>query len=183
MVLVDEVYRDMRPGPVGTARHLGPAMIAISSLTKVYGLGALRAGWILAPPEIVARLHDMINILEAEDPLPSVPFIRGAFGKADGILERSRTLAEQGWAVVANWMQEHGGLQIVRPDAGIFAWVVLPGGMTGTEAADRLREEGIEVTPGRFFGDDSGFRFTFGTGNPELLREGLDAFERVVVDA
>lgn len=182
MVLVDEVYRDMRPGPVGTARHLGSAMIAVSSLTKVYGLGGLRAGWVLAPPEIVVRLHDMINILEAEDPEPSIPFIRGALRQADRILERSRTLASEGWAIVDAWRQEHRIPRIVRPDAGIFAWAVLPEGVTGTEMAEKLLERGVAVTPGRFFGDDAGFRFTFGIGSPELLREGLDAFERVLVD-
>jgi aspartate/methionine/tyrosine aminotransferase len=180
LLLVDEVYRDIRPGPVGTSRHLGEAVIAVSSLTKVYGLGGLRAGWVLAPPEIVARLQDMINVLEAVDPEPSVPFIRGAFRKADSLLERSRALAEEGWRVVEDWMGGHGTPRIIRPQAGIFAWVVLPEGISGTEAADRLLEEGVGVTPGRFFGDDTGFRFTFGIGNPELLREGLDAFGRVL---
>lgn len=181
-VLVDEAYRDMRPGPVGTARRLGKAMITVSSLTKVYGLGGLRAGWVLAPPEIVARLQDMINVLEVVDPEPSVPFIRGAFEQADRILERSRALAEEGWKVVETWMRDHEAPRIVRPDAGILAWAVLPEGITGTAAAEQLLEEGVGVTPGRFFGDDSGFRFTFGIGDPELLREGLDAFARVLVD-
>lgn len=182
LVLVDEAYRDMRPGPVGTARRLGKAMIAVSSLTKAYGLGGLRAGWVLAPPEIVARLQDMINVLEAVDPEPSVPFIRGAFRKADSILERSRAQAEEGWRVVESWMGNHQTPRILRPDAGIFAWAVLPDGIIGTTAAEQLLEEGVAVTPGRFFGDDSGFRFTFGIGDPDLLREGLDAFERVLVD-
>ena len=129
-----------------------------------------------------ARLQDMINVLEAVDPEPPVPFIRGAFEEADRILERSRGLAEEGWMVVETWMRDHRTPRIVRPDGGILAWAVLPEGTTGTVAAEQLLEEGVGVTPGRFFGDDSGFRFTFGIGNPGFLREGLDVFARVLVD-
>ena len=45
-VIVDEVYRDFLPGPVGTAyRADSPHVLTAASLTKVYGLGALRAGY------------------------------------------------------------------------------------------------------------------------------------------
>ncbi|HET9233050.1 MAG TPA: pyridoxal phosphate-dependent aminotransferase, partial [Candidatus Eisenbacteria bacterium] len=53
MLLVDEVYRDFRPGALGTARTLGENVVILSSFTKVYGLGNLRAGWILGPRELV----------------------------------------------------------------------------------------------------------------------------------
>ena len=76
-----------------------------------------------------AEMEDMINVLEAVDPEPPVPFIRGAFEEADRILERSRALAEEGWRVVETWMRDHRTPRIVRPDGGILAWV-LPEGWT-----------------------------------------------------
>jgi hypothetical protein len=72
---------------------------------------------VLAPPEIVARLQDMINVLGAVDPEPSVPFIRGAFRKADSIRERSRALAEEGWRVVEDWMPLGGFLVRIESEA------------------------------------------------------------------
>jgi len=58
-VIVDEVYRDFahinRGIPRATASLLGPNVIVTNSLTKAYGLGGLRAGWLVAAPELMER--------------------------------------------------------------------------------------------------------------------------------
>jgi aspartate/methionine/tyrosine aminotransferase len=184
LILVDEVYRDFRPGPVATARTLGNGIVAVSSLTKVYGLGRLRAGWIFAPVSIVERLQAMINLFEAVDPAPLQPLFRQALAQAESLREAAFTRSREGWNVVERWRRDHPALRVVSPDGGIFAWAVLPEGWTGTTFAERLlHEEGVAVTPGRFFGDDSGFRFSFGLEDLSLLEEGLAAMDRVAADA
>ena len=63
-VFVDEVYAafdamcDARGAWTGSARRLGRNIVVASSLTKVYGLGAHRIGWLLAPSEVIARAED-----------------------------------------------------------------------------------------------------------------------------
>ena len=50
-LLVDEVYRDIWFDEAPPSHvHLGPNVLATSSLTKSYGLSGLRCGWILCAP-------------------------------------------------------------------------------------------------------------------------------------
>ena len=59
-LLVDEVYAPFDELPEDgvfrtSARKLAPNVVAVSSLTKCYGLGMHRIGWVLGPSEIVER--------------------------------------------------------------------------------------------------------------------------------
>src|SRR5439155_1465016 len=55
-VLVDETFRELafenRPP---SAAEFGPRMIALSTVTKVCGLGTLRVGWIVGAPDLLER--------------------------------------------------------------------------------------------------------------------------------
>ncbi|MEO7112136.1 MAG: pyridoxal phosphate-dependent aminotransferase, partial [Polyangiaceae bacterium] len=60
-LIVDEVYApfDTLCDDSGvwkdSARKIAPNVVALSSLTKCYGLGSHRIGWLLAHPEVIAR--------------------------------------------------------------------------------------------------------------------------------
>ena len=68
-VLVDEVYREAL---WGESRHhalsLGEQFVVTTSLTKAYGLGALRCGWILAEPELAERIRRMQDLSGSKRP-------------------------------------------------------------------------------------------------------------------
>src|SRR5690606_3870140 len=66
-VLVDEGYGDFVPAPErsGPAARLDPCFISINGLTKVYGLHALRCGWIIASDTILRRLRPVYADLES----------------------------------------------------------------------------------------------------------------------
>jgi histidinol-phosphate aminotransferase len=62
-VVVDEAFADItldavtgRHEPESVASSAGPDTIVIRSVTKTFGLAGLRAGYLLADPEIIARL-------------------------------------------------------------------------------------------------------------------------------
>jgi histidinol-phosphate/aromatic aminotransferase/cobyric acid decarboxylase-like protein len=62
-VLVDEVYREAVWG--ASHRHalsLGDHFVVTSSLTKAFGLGGLRCGWILAEPALAERMRLMQDL-------------------------------------------------------------------------------------------------------------------------
>lgn len=181
VLLVDEVYRDFRPGPVGTARRLGQNVIAVGSLTKVYGLSRIRAGWLFAPPGAVERIHGIINVLNVVDPAPIQPLFRRALAAADRLRSAALDRASEAWGVVERWQRSGKLPQVVKPTAGLVAWGRLPEGLTGTAFAERLLEaEGVALTPGRFFGDDTGFRLAFGQVTPDLLASALDSLSNVL---
>src|SRR5271165_1792283 len=61
-VLVDEVYLEsLFDQPWRSAFHLGPNFVITSSLTKAYGLSGIRCGWILARPELVHRMWQIVD--------------------------------------------------------------------------------------------------------------------------
>ena len=58
VVVVDEVYADFaRPTQADTAATVAPNVITVSSLTKVFGLFAVKFGWLCAAPPLLARIR------------------------------------------------------------------------------------------------------------------------------
>ncbi|MCW2902180.1 MAG: L-threonine-O-3-phosphate decarboxylase [Streptosporangiaceae bacterium] len=57
VVVVDEAFMDCVPGePESMAPFAGPGLVVLRSLTKTWALAGLRAGYVLAGPELVAAL-------------------------------------------------------------------------------------------------------------------------------
>ena len=59
-VVVDEAFMDAVPGERGSlaGRADLPGLVVVRSLTKTWGLAGLRVGYLLAAPELVARLRE-----------------------------------------------------------------------------------------------------------------------------
>lgn len=163
-IVVDEVYRDFRPGPVGTSYVPGGRVVATSSLTKCYGLGGLRAGFLFAPPEIVERAERIEEIVYGLPPTVTVSLAACALDRADALLERGRAAAAAGRAVIDAWIATTPHVSWVPPDAGISGLVRVEGLTDSMRFADRLREElDVEVVPGALYGVEGHVRLSFGT--------------------
>lgn len=60
LVIVDEVYGDYAEGArVKTAATLAKNIIAVNSLTKIFGLSTLRFGWVVAAPDVLRPVRDL----------------------------------------------------------------------------------------------------------------------------
>jgi len=179
-VLVDEVYRPFLapPGqPWGSARRAGAHVWATGSLTKRFGLGFGRAGWLAAPPAVLesARVAMQHGVGQ-----PGTVF--AALGLA--ALERLPDLAEatlperridDGRAAVDAFVAAHPALSWTPPPAGPYGWVRHAGGRDLQPAIESLAERrDVLVAPGGFFGQPSAFRIGWTAPAPVLLA-GLDA--------
>jgi aspartate/methionine/tyrosine aminotransferase len=172
-LFVDEVYRDFLPGPPATAYRPGMPVIVASSLTKVYGMGGLRAGWVLADPKVVVNGIRVQDFLHVNDPYPMVPFIAAAFDRADALLETARRVSSEGRQVLEEWVAGRADIAWAPPHGGLTAFPRLPAGISGTGLSEALRrDEATLVVPGRFFEDDRHVRIGVGQGT-DVLREGL----------
>jgi len=175
-VLLDEVYRDFLPPPVGTAFLPDGPFVVSSSLTKVYGLGLLRFGWALAPPAIVDRMRRMNDLLVVNPPAPSASIALGAWDRLDAIAARRRETAARNFRVLSAWVRGRRDLAWSPPDAGITALLEVESLRGGDDVAwvERLiAATGVAVVPASMFGAPGGFRVSFGLPT-EPFTEALD---------
>ena len=78
------------------------------------------------------------------------------------------------------WIKSRDDLECVMPDAGPIAFPRLKDGGDSDDVLDRLFEqEKIQVAAGRYFGDTSGFRISFGIP-PERIERGYAALGRIL---
>lgn len=177
-LVVDEVYApfdtlvDARGVFHGSARKLGPNVVAIGSLTKCYGLGPQRIGWLLGAPDVVARADDAITASCGILPLETAHIAVHAFGRIVDLAARARAVLAGKREHVAAWVTRHG-LGWSAPAEGLYGFATVPGAGDLTAAIERAAQEReVLVAPGAFFGVPGGFRLSWSKPLPEL-DEGL----------
>jgi aspartate/methionine/tyrosine aminotransferase len=175
-ILVDEVYADFVGEGVSAVR-LGPEFIGVGSLTKVQGLFALKCGWLVAAPEIIARVHaarpqgdlgvsklaHAVAALVLEDRAPFDSHWREVLGAARPVVQAHAA------AMIGEGLME-GDL----PDVGCMYFPRLID-VADTRALTRWlwSEHGVLVAAGEFFGQPGHVRIGFGGGRLEALDRGL----------
>jgi hypothetical protein len=177
-LLVDEVYAPFddlvdRAGVFRrSSRKLAPNVVAVSSLTKCYGLGPQRAGWLLGPPDVVARAACAITATCGMLPLAHAHLALRAFGAIDRLAERAKGVLSGKRERVAAWANARG-LRWSAPESGLFGLASLPGRGDLTPQIEAIaRERDVLVVPGAFFGMDESFRLAW-SAPTGVLDEGL----------
>jgi aspartate/methionine/tyrosine aminotransferase len=185
-VIVDEVYREYAHAPATTAAHVAPNVIAINSLTKVYGLSGLRCGWILADPSRIepirivharlefatSKITHTIAALVLEDTAPFEAHWRAMLDAARPIVEERFS----GWRAA-------GLVRGALPDHGCVCFPELVGIADTRAFCEWLAEHyGVIVAPGEYFGKPGHVRLGFSTDPAplaialDLLGEGLASY-------
>jgi aspartate/methionine/tyrosine aminotransferase len=177
-LLVDEVYApfdalvDGSGVFRGSARKLAPNVVTVGSLTKVYGLGPNRFGWVLGPAEVIARAADAITASAGMLPLAHAHLGLRAFASILDLARRTRAEIAGKRARVGEWVAAHG-LTWSAPDAGLFGFVRTPAAGDLTATLEAAAEKGeVLVAPGSFFGVPDGFRISWSAPG-DVLDEGL----------
>jgi len=188
-VIVDEIYADFAPGSRrSTAAALAPNIIAVNSLTKVYGLFSLRCGWLIAPPELARRIEAANARLEfgvSKLAHAVAVHVLDAIDRFDdhwrGILEQTRPIVDKH----ASAMIADGLIEGELPATGCMYFPKLIDHADTHAFARRLWEEsGLLVAPGEFFGQAGHVRLGFGAIDAGLdhgllrLHEALRAHRR-----
>ncbi len=178
LLVVDEVYApfdglvDDRGVFGRTARLLAPNIVAVSSLTKCYGLGVERLGWLLGPPEIVKGAEDALVATSGMLPLHHACRGLQAFATIRLLAARARSMVAGKRDLVARWVEEQG-FTWSAPSDGLFGFVSVQDRGDLTPAIEEAAtERGVLVTPGAFFGTPGGFRIAW-SAPEEDLKAGL----------
>jgi hypothetical protein len=173
-VLSSEVYLDnaFQPG-LRPAAAIDSGLVSIGSLSKVYGLGGLRIGWMVGPEEILRRARLALDYVECDLPAPSEGIALAALRRADALAERCRRITARNFAVLREWIGKREDLAWVEPDGGTVCMVKLPSGVDSLALSNLLREKyGTLVVPGDFFRLKGFLRISAGM-DEEILRAGL----------
>lgn len=173
-LLVDEVYREL-VAPATTARSLGDNVIAVSSLTKCFGVGWARAGWALVPSHL--RPAALSAEMHATGTLPSTCGAIGAhaFERLDDLAARAEAISAGKRAVVDAFLARHPRLAWTPPPPrALFGLVRAPGIDVAAGLARAADEHGVIAVPGRYFGVPDGFRLSWASLPPDRLARALE---------
>jgi 2-aminoadipate transaminase len=155
-------------------------VIYLSTFSKVLAPG-LRVAWIVAPPEVIAKL---VQIKQSTD-LHTSTFTQMVTYEAarDGFIDEHvkvirATYKERRDAMLSalhdffppevSWTHPHGGL---------FLWVTMPQGVDSSRLLEMALRQNVAFVPGEPFfpnGDPgSHMRLNFSNAQPEMIREGI----------
>lgn len=183
-ILCDETFRDADFGsPIGTYASFGPRWVATGSLTKAYGLGGIRIGWVAGGEEALRRAQDAVNGLSAEPSIPSVVLALALLPHLDTLRERGHDILRRNharWETFVTARREliGGSVGFDAPPRGTTTWVRLGSEGEGDElSALAASKFDLAITPGGFFGDTRGVRVGIGV-DPERFEAALPAFGR-----
>ncbi|MBB6250840.1 pyridoxal phosphate-dependent aminotransferase [Nitrospirillum iridis] len=177
LVVVDEVYGDFARRPsAGMAAKLAPNIISLASLTKVFGLFALKCGWMVADPQVLARIR--AGQTEGDAGVSKLTHAVAAH-----VMENADTFDRHWQAIMtattpvlhrhASAMQAEGLIDGAVPAAGClyFPRVI---GVTDTRALARhlWNQVDLLVAPGEYFGLAGHVRVGY-AGDADTLDRGL----------
>lgn len=146
-VYEDEVYPN---GPISALQVAGegsPGVLSYLSLSKRSGMTGYRSGAIVGDPEAIAAL----KALRATTGTASPEFVQGAAIAAwsdDAHAAERRSIFSEKRKILRTAFDDLG-YETVGSQAGLYLWIKVDDDMMFT---DRLLEDGIVVSPGRFFG-------------------------------
>jgi aspartate/methionine/tyrosine aminotransferase len=179
-VVVDEAYLDaaFEQAPPSACR-LGDGFVVTTSLTKVFGLGGLRCGWIVAEPGLAERIWQLKNLFGVNDAYPAGGLAACALRKSGEILARARRILDVNRAAWNRFLDGRDDLAVERASYGTTSFPrVLAGDAEALCARLRERYE-TSLVPGRFFGAPQHVRVGL-CGDPEIFVEGLSRFGRAL---
>lgn len=174
-LLIDEIYleflcREKSQSAFGLADNV----IVISSLTKAYGLGGLRSGWVLGPKEVVKKIKEIVNYINVEGVFLSEQLSLHLFNLLPDIKKRNSEQIAKNLSLVSEFIDVEGRLAWVRPAGGVVCFPRLQEPHAGDRLAEVLRSKfDTCVVPGRFFESSRHFRLSYGI-DTDILIQGLD---------
>jgi len=179
-ILIDEVYLDlMFEEKQATAYKLGEQFIVTSSLTKTYGLGGLRCGWIFAMPTLCKTFNAFNDFSENCQVYLGEQISVQMFQNIQFLAERAKQLITPNRKCLFEFFKEYPEFEVITSP---YATTYFPRWRKGKadSLVSRLEKEyQVSVIPGKFFEMPDCFRIGIG-GEPNTFAEGLKRFKLVL---
>ena len=181
LLVSNEIYMEFAPSDERVhAFDLAPNAISIGGLTKAYGLGALRIGWLILGADLAGEhrhLTDLTYLNYVDLPTPTLRLGVQAFAHLEELLQPVRQFETHCRPHLVRWLKETPGVTGPPPRYGLAAFPRLEG-ISDTRALSctLASEFGVDVVPGEAFGMSGHIRVGFGVPEQTLV-EGLQRLE------
>jgi len=171
-VFVDEVYHDFC-APLGqdSALNLSDNVIIASGLTKTYGLGTLKIGWMVGPEELIqratiARLHQFMLV-----PGPSLALTNLFMKDQESVRQSQINRVNTNRSYVKQYLSDQ---DLFISPTGPIGLLKLPTSIDDVELAKKaIEKEGLALTPGYFFKHPGFLRISY-AGELSNIIKGLE---------
>jgi aspartate/methionine/tyrosine aminotransferase len=180
-LVVDEVYRgaEVQGGTTPSFWGRYEKVVITSGLSKAFGLGGLRTGWVVAPPKLIEELRIRLDYLTITPSLLSdhLGTIVMEPQRRESILARARHIIRKNLPPIEEWLLKCDDIfTYVRPEAGAFVYCEYKLPINSTELVNRLRvEQSVLLTAGDQHGLDKGIRI----GSGFVIEKTLKGLARV----
>ena len=159
-------------------------VIYLSTFSKTLAPG-LRLGWIVAPPDVIAKL---VQLKQGADLHTSTFAQIVAYEVAkdnflDDHVKLIRKVYRERRDVMLEALKKYFPSEVTwtHPQGGLFLWATLPEGMDCHKLFEAALKENVAFVPGDSFYAGNGFaqegnrhmRLNFSYGQPEQIREGI----------
>jgi len=148
VTVVDEAFADAVPGEPQSlaARSDLTGLVVVRSLTKTWALAGLRVGYLLAPPDLVARLRAVQPLWAVSTPaLAAVQACLGPRATAEARAAAQAAVTEREWLAHA---LTGLGVDVTPGSRAPYLLCRVPG---HPQVRERLRELGVAVRRGDTF--------------------------------
>ncbi|MEX1141453.1 MAG: aminotransferase class I/II-fold pyridoxal phosphate-dependent enzyme [Thermoleophilaceae bacterium] len=173
-LVVDEVFREIRPGHPPSSWDGQDNLVTIGSMSKSYALPGLRVGWMVADPELVVRARQFRKYTSLNPGSRDQQWALAALEHRDAVLARTWRIAEEGAAIAEAWLAEHeDDFEIAIPPAGGLFFPRLRRDVPTLDfCADLVERTGVLLAPGSVCYEAEGF-LRLGVATPDIAA-GLD---------
>jgi len=175
-LLIDEIFLDGTFAPQTSGYGL-PNVIITSSMSKIYGLGGQRTGWIVAPLEIATNCQYAKAHTNAASSYVGELMNANALRNArEHLVKRFNNLAMSNFQIVREWMESNKEIvEWVMPQGGIMCFPRYRVNISSIELCHKLLDDhGVMLNPGEYFNLDGHIRLTY-VCPEDVLRDGLEA--------
>jgi len=182
-LLIDEIYLEfLSKHEERTAFSLADNIFVISSLTKVYGLGGLRCGWILTDPKSAERLKKINDYINVEGVHIGEQLAAIIFPQLDMLHSKNSSVISDNFGSIKRFIKKDPRLSWIEPAGGVVCFPRVTAEFSGDELAKHLRSNyDTGVVPGSYFEEKQHFRLGFGVVS-EVLKQGLDNINNALND-
>ena len=163
LLLCDEIYREMSyhhpPRPAHDFPEVG---VTTNGMTKLYGLGDLRVGWLIGPQEVAEAVDAARRAMAWNLPSHSMALAISALERKDWFRERMLELARGNLKLLKRWSSREERARFRWPDGALMFSLELPEGIDDMAFSETLLSKyDTAVCPGSYFGAPGQVRVTF----------------------